>query len=150
MPHKDISKLFRKQGWSLHCSTCGKDVFKNPKDYYMLKDEVWNEICNNDYISKSSVLCRDCAEKILGRKFTREDMNLKAPCNCNFQVEKKRSFSIRFFLYLFRWQLSTPVLWLCLLFLLPRCGEFISTIIGNFVGGCIFYFIDKRIFRKSK
>ena len=70
----DMNKLFDENGWSLHCNLCGKDVFKNPLDYYMLKDDVWAEICDNDYISTHHVLCRDCAERILGRPFQPEDM----------------------------------------------------------------------------
>ena len=85
MAWKDIRPLFKEQGWSLHCSTCGKDVFKDPLDYYMLKNKIWEEeICNNDYISKTYVLCKDCAEKILGRKFTIEDLDLKAACNYTY------------------------------------------------------------------
>ena len=54
----------------------------------------------------------------------------------------------RFLLYLFRWQCSSPLLALCLWCLAPM-GVFWATIIANFVGGTIFYFIDKRIFREG-
>ena len=81
MSRNDIRELYQKEGWSLHCSTCGKDVFKDPRDYYMLKDELWEEICNNDYISKTDVLCLSCAEKILGRKITSEDLKTDVGCN---------------------------------------------------------------------
>jgi len=49
----------------------------------------------------------------------------------------------RFFLYLFRWQLSTPILWgvLCLV----GAGVW-GTVVANLVGGCLFYFIDRYIF----
>lgn len=84
---KNIRELFKREGWSLHCNTCGKDVFKSGYDYYMLKNEVWNEVCDNDYISKTDVLCLDCAEKILGRKFKKDDfldieMNNEAKAFC--------------------------------------------------------------------
>lgn len=79
----DVRKLFIEEGWSLHCSTCGKDVYKNPRDYYMLKDEIWSIVCDNDYISKTDVLCRDCAEKILGRKFRKSDFT-DAPVNISY------------------------------------------------------------------
>lgn len=88
MIRKDIRKLYESEGWSLHCSTCGKDVFKDPKDYFMLKDELWDEVCNNDYISKDFVLCLDCTEKILGRKITSEDLNPKAACNYIYPPNK--------------------------------------------------------------
>lgn len=80
MAKNDIRQLFKNEGWSLHCSTCGKDVFKDTRDYFMVKNEIWDEICNNDYISKTSVLCKTCAEKILGRKFKKSDY-LDIPMN---------------------------------------------------------------------
>lgn len=70
---------------SLHCNTCGKDVFKEKDDYFMLKDEIWKEVCNNDYISSTSVLCKRCTEHFLGRELTKEDYK-NVPCN-NFLEE---------------------------------------------------------------
>lgn len=55
---------------------------------------------------------------------------------------------MRFLLYLLRWQLSTPVLWLCLLWLAPHLDKLTATIIANLIGGILFFFVDKRIFRK--
>lgn len=55
----------------------------------------------------------------------------------------------RFILYLLRWQCSTPVLALCLIWL-GGLGEIWATVIANLIGGCIFYFIDKRIFKEDK
>ena len=52
---------------------------------------------------------------------------------------------IRFIAYLLRWQLSTPVLWVCLYLLLPAMSELGATIVANFVGGCTFYYVDKLI-----
>ena len=49
-------------------------------------------------------------------------------------------------LYLIRWQLSTPILALCLYVL--DCNELYKTIIANFIGGLIFYNVDKYIFRR--
>jgi len=49
----------------------------------------------------------------------------------------------RFTLYLFRWQLSTPILWL----VVKNLGVGVwSTIIANLIGGCIFFWIDRFIF----
>ena len=76
----NMQELFKKNNWSLHCNLCGRDVFKHPLDYYMLKDEIWNEICNNDYVSPTHILCRDCAEEILGRQFIDDDFT-DAPVN---------------------------------------------------------------------
>ena len=52
----------------------------------------------------------------------------------------------RFMLYLIRWQLSTPILALCIVKL--KFAPTINTIIANLIGGIIFYWIDKYIFSK--
>lgn len=51
-------------------------------------------------------------------------------------------------LYLLRWQLSTPILAL-VLYLLSNFDILSATIIANFIGGLIFYWVDKYIFRKK-
>jgi len=52
----------------------------------------------------------------------------------------------KFFLYLFRWQLSTPILWL----VVRNLGAGIeATIIANLIGGAIFFWIDKFIFQSN-
>lgn len=53
---------------------------------------------------------------------------------------------MRFVTYLIRWQLSTPVLALCM-WAMGGWNIVLATIIANLIGGCIFYFVDKRIFR---
>lgn len=59
----------------------------------------------------------------------------------------------KYFLYLIRWQLSTPILYLVLL-LLPMIGikdKLLITVIANLIGGLIFFWIDLLlIFRKDK
>ena len=52
---------------------------------------------------------------------------------------------MRFIAYLIRWQLSSPILALCM-WLMGDWNIVIATIIANLIGGCIFYFVDKRIF----
>lgn len=47
-------------------------------------------------------------------------------------------------MYLFRWQLSTPILALCIA-LLPF-GSFTKTVIANLIGGAIFFWVDRWIF----
>jgi len=49
----------------------------------------------------------------------------------------------RFVLYLIRWQLSTPILWL----VVRQLGaSFYATIIANLIGAAIFFWVDKFIF----
>jgi len=49
----------------------------------------------------------------------------------------------RFMLYLFRWQLSTPILWLVVRHLGAGIG---ATVIANLIGGSIFFWVDRFIF----
>jgi len=49
----------------------------------------------------------------------------------------------KYLLYLFRWQLSTPILAVCLY--LPF-GVTEKTIIANLIGGLIFFWVDRFIF----
>lgn len=53
-----------------------------------------------------------------------------------------------FILYLIRWQMSSPILYVCLQFL--NLGTLLNTIIANLIGGCIFFFVDKWIFNKGE
>ena len=55
----------------------------------------------------------------------------------------------RYGLYLLRWQLSTPLLALCLIFLVAL-GPTWATIVANLIGGLIFFWIDKFIFQSEK
>lgn len=55
----------------------------------------------------------------------------------------------RYFLYLIRWQLSTPILAVCVLLLTKSLGPTLTTVIANLIGGLIFFWIDIMIFRKS-
>ena len=49
----------------------------------------------------------------------------------------------RFILYLIRWQLSTPILWLVVRNLGAGFG---ATVIANLIGGSIFFWVDRFIF----
>lgn len=53
-----------------------------------------------------------------------------------------------FLLYLFRWQLSSPILWCCLILLSERLGVFWATVLSNLAGGAVFFFVDRWIFRR--
>ncbi|MBU1148064.1 MAG: hypothetical protein KKD11_06885 [Candidatus Omnitrophica bacterium] len=49
----------------------------------------------------------------------------------------------RFFLYLIRWQLSTPILWL----VVRQLGAGLwQTVVANLIGASIFFWVDKFIF----
>ena len=52
----------------------------------------------------------------------------------------------RFILYLLRWQLSTPILWLAV----RRFGTGIwATVLANLIGGAIFFWVDRFIFTSA-
>lgn len=53
-------------------------------------------------------------------------------------------------LYLIRWQLSTPILAVVLIVMSKYgVGATIATIVANLIGGLMFYWIDRFIFRKK-
>lgn len=52
---------------------------------------------------------------------------------------------MRFFLYLLRWQLSTPILALATCWL-AGLGYWKAAASANLLGGAVFYHVDKRIF----
>ena len=51
----------------------------------------------------------------------------------------------RYGLYLIRWQLSTPIL-AVVLYWLAGLGALAATIVANFIGGLIFFWVDRFIF----
>ena len=54
----------------------------------------------------------------------------------------------KYTLYLIRWQLSTPILAIVLK-LLSNMNTLTATIIANLIGGLIFFWVDKIIFKKK-
>ena len=52
------------------CGGCSKDCMENPKDYYMLEDEVWLRINGHS----EGMLCVDCVEERLGHKLKAEEI----------------------------------------------------------------------------
>lgn len=55
----------------------------------------------------------------------------------------------KYILYLIRWQLSTPLLAVCYVGL-SIYGTLFATIVGNFIGGLIFFWVDKWIFKSHQ
>ena len=55
----------------------------------------------------------------------------------------------KFFLYLIRWQLSSPILAVCLVWM-GGWNVVIATIVANLIGGCIFFWVDRWIFDDKK
>lgn len=54
----------------------------------------------------------------------------------------------RFIIYLMRWQLSGVILAPCI-YLLKDYGSIACAVVGNLIGGIIFYWIDKLIFKSQ-
>lgn len=59
----------------------------------------------------------------------------------------KKQFFLQYLFYLIRWQLSTPILAGCIIFLSSYFNATTITIIANLIGGLIFFWIDKYIFK---
>lgn len=55
----------------------------------------------------------------------------------------------KFVLYLIRWQLSSPILAVCMVWM-GGWNVAIATIVANLIGGCIFFWVDKWIFGDKK
>ena len=53
----------------------------------------------------------------------------------------------QYFLYLLRWQLSTPILAGAIL-ILPFLSPFWQAVVANLIGGVIFFWVDRLIFKK--
>ena len=51
----------------------------------------------------------------------------------------------RYFLYLIRWQLSTPILAIVILWM-SNFDTLVATIVANLIGGLIFFWVDRFIF----
>ena len=51
----------------------------------------------------------------------------------------------RYFAYLIRWQLSTPILYFVIVWL-ANYDNLVATIVANFIGGLIFFWVDQYIF----
>jgi hypothetical protein len=54
----------------------------------------------------------------------------------------------RYALYLVRWQLSTPLLAVVLIWL-NALGALAATVVANLIGGLIFFWVDRFIFTSS-
>jgi len=79
-----------KKKMGVYCNLCGKNVFKNKNNYFMLKDSVWREVCSHGKASYTYILCRRCAERCLGRRLTAEDLN-DAPINGKLKWKSKEA-----------------------------------------------------------
>lgn len=55
----------------------------------------------------------------------------------------------QYILYLLRWQLSTPILAIVLK-ILSNMSTLAATIIANLIGGLIFFWVDKIIFKDKE
>ena len=56
---------------------------------------------------------------------------------------------LNYAIYLFRWQLSTPILSLVLMLFGVGGSPIIPTVVANLVGGIIFFWVDKWIFNRK-
>lgn len=57
-------------------------------------------------------------------------------------------FSKRFGIYFLRWQLSTPILAICVI-AFANLGSVYATIIANAIGSLFFWWFDRFLFKKK-
>lgn len=60
-----------KEHWT--CKDCGKDCFKNKKDFYMVTFNLWKK-----FGVGKDMLCMNCMEERIGHKLTKNDI-LRCP-----------------------------------------------------------------------
>jgi hypothetical protein len=60
-----------------------------------------------------------------------------------------KALTAKYLLYLARWQLSTPILAVCVYYLTGSLGATWTTIIANSIGGLIFFWVDRWIFVRT-
>lgn len=59
-----------------------------------------------------------------------------------------KSLIKKYMFYIIRWQLSTPILAVVLIWLASE-NKWIATIIANFIGALIFFWVDRIIFKTN-
>ena len=57
---------------------------------------------------------------------------------------------LKFLLYAIRWQLSTPLLAVIVYYTVVDLGALKATILANFVGSCVFFWVDRYLFTKIR
>ena len=55
---------------------------------------------------------------------------------------------MKYVFYIIRWQLSTPILAIVLIWL-SHYNQWIATIVANFIGALIFFWLDRLIFKTT-
>lgn len=73
------------------CHICGKNIFEEPNDYFMVKNFIWKEICQKGKINSSCTICWKCSEKFLGRKIKDNDLT-NAPVNDSIKSYLKGTY----------------------------------------------------------
>jgi hypothetical protein len=59
-----------------------------------------------------------------------------------------KNFIKKYIFYIIRWQLSTPILAIVLIWLANQ-NKWVATIIANFIGALIFFWVDRIIFKTN-
>ena len=64
------------------CMDCGKPVFRDKGDYYMVNDSLWKKATKNPN-EERCLLCKKCLEKRIGRELKLDDYKqyIDAPVN---------------------------------------------------------------------
>lgn len=71
------------------CMDCGKDTWVSVKDYYMVKDCIWEKYA---WDVGEGMLCVDCMEERIGHKLTKNELTL---CLLNYDNPYTREIILR-------------------------------------------------------
>jgi len=76
----DLKRSYRSDDLTAPCKDCLVDTFETD-EYYMVTDEIWNEIAPDDKHNADYYLCIGCIEKRLGRHLESQDFPMNLPIN---------------------------------------------------------------------
>ena len=60
---------------------------------------------------------------------------------------KTENITKKYFIYLIRWQLSTPII-AVVISAFSNLNPWVATIIANLIGGLMFFWVDRTIFKQ--
>ena len=69
---------------SSKCYKCGGNPFELGQ-YFMVHDNLWRKVCRKYHIPQKALLCKDCFQRLLGRKLEEGDLT-----DCPLNIEYKQ------------------------------------------------------------
>lgn len=79
-----IEALKGKEYMADRCYRCGGNPFELGQ-YFMVHDNLWKRVCRKHHIPQRALLCKDCFQRLLGRKLEEDDLT-----NCPLNIDNKQ------------------------------------------------------------